>query len=159
VTAIQPITIGGTGGISGTTTAMEYRVGTTGSWTTCAAGSTTGLQPGSYQVRLSVTGSSFVGAVSTVTINGSQQDVPVTSIRIAAMPAITVKRGETVKFDLILNEGARSDGIVWTVNNTSYATVDPVNGTVTILNKTGTVVLVATDTASGLSHSVILRIT
>jgi hypothetical protein len=203
---------------------MEYRAGTTGSWTACAAGSTTGLQPGTYQVRLSVTGNSFVGAVTTVVIytpadytavdelisfanalnrskyttaslavldaaiaavvrgldisqqtivdgfarainnaidslvERNQEEVPVTSLRINTAPIVSVKRGEILRFMVTLNDGAQTDGIVWSVSSKTYATVDN-KGTVTILNKTGTVILTAADLSSGLSHSIILRIT
>ena len=90
------------------------------------------------------------------------EDIPVlsniTSLRINAAPTVSVKRGETYKFKLILNEGASANGIIWSVSNPLYASVDAY-GNVTILNKAGTVILTATDTVSKLSHSIILRIT
>jgi len=74
VTAIQPAT-DSAGGISGTTTLMEYRAGTTGAWTTCTEASTTGLTPGVYQVRLKATIGSFPGTHATVTITAPQGPV------------------------------------------------------------------------------------
>jgi hypothetical protein len=46
--------------------------------------------------------------------------------------------------------------IVWTVSDPTFAVVK--DGVVTILNKMGIVVLTATDTESGISHSIVLRI-
>jgi len=83
--------------------------------------------------------------------------VPITSIQIDAPPTTTVVRGGSYSFRATLNEGALSGGIVWSVSNPLYATVDN-NGAVTILNKTGTVILTAKDPDSGLSHSIVLRI-
>lgn len=68
VTAIQPTVVGSTGGINDTTAAMEYRLGTTGAWTTCTASNTIGLVIGTYQVRLKATDSNFASAVATVTV-------------------------------------------------------------------------------------------
>ena len=84
--------------------------------------------------------------------------VPIASLRINAVPAVRVKRGETLTFTLNLNDGAVADGIVWTISNVEYATVDN-KGTVEIFDKTGAIVLAATDPSSGLCHSIILRIT
>ena len=82
--------------------------------------------------------------------------VPVTLIRIDAVGTVTVKRGERISFDVLLNAGASAEGLVWSVSNPIYATVS--DGNVTILNKTGTVTLTVTDPVSKLSHSIILRI-
>jgi len=82
---------------------------------------------------------------------------PVTSIRIDAGVIETVARGATYKFGLNLNEGAIGDHIVWTVSDPSFALVDD-EANIYILNKTGTVRLIATDLLSGLSHSITLRI-
>jgi len=83
--------------------------------------------------------------------------VPVSSIKIDSPAATTVARGVTYDFKAILNEGATGDNIVWSVNNPLYANVNG-EGSVSILNRTGSVVLTATDTVSGLSNSIVLRI-
>ena len=83
---------------------------------------------------------------------------PITSIKIDAPITTTVARGAIYNFGLILNEGAIGNDIVWTVSDPSFAIVDD-KANVYILNKTGTVRLVATDPVSGLSHSIALRIT
>ena len=88
----------------------------------------------------------------------SQPVTPITSIRINANASSAVSRGATYNFKVVLNEGALDNNIVWEVNNPVYAKVGT-DGSVTILNKTGTVVLTATDPVSKLSHSIILRIT
>jgi len=69
VTAVHPTIAGGTGGLGGTTTYMEYRnVTTSGSWIQCAQISTAGLQPGTYQVRIRATQTAFAGVSTTVRI-------------------------------------------------------------------------------------------
>jgi len=85
------------------------------------------------------------------------QKAPITSIQIDAPSTTTVIRGGIYSFRAILNEGALGDGIIWSVNNPLYATVNS-NGIVAVLNKTGTAILTASDPASGLSHSIVLRI-
>jgi uncharacterized repeat protein (TIGR02543 family) len=61
-----PDVSGGTGVISGTTTAMEYRASSsTGAWTTCTAVSTQ-VSAGSYDVR--VKGSTSASEITTVTV-------------------------------------------------------------------------------------------
>jgi uncharacterized protein YjdB len=52
---------------------------------------------------------------------------------------------------------ATSGGIVWTVSDPTLATV--VDGVVTIRNKMGVAILTARDTESGITHSIMLRIT
>ena len=84
--------------------------------------------------------------------------ITVTSLRVNAPASMAVKRGETITPSVVLNEFAFDDGIVWSVNNPLYAKINPDN-TVTILNRTGTAVLTATDTLSGLCYSIVLRIT
>ena len=84
--------------------------------------------------------------------------IKITSININAPVSSAVTRGKTYEFKVILNEGALDKNIIWSINNPLYANVSP-DGTVTILNKTGTAVLTAFDPVSGLSHSIILRIT
>jgi hypothetical protein len=69
VTAIQPTVIGGTGGISGTTTAMEYKLSTASSWTAITGSSVTGLTAGSYVVRVKATASAFKSEEISVTIS------------------------------------------------------------------------------------------
>jgi hypothetical protein len=81
----------------------------------------------------------------------------ITSIRINAPACVTVVRNGKYNFELLLNDGATSDSLVWTTSNTAYAIVGA-DGTVTILSKTGTIVLMVTDPVSKLSSSIILRI-
>jgi predicted acyl esterase len=92
------------------------------------------------------------------TVKANFERIPITSIRINSAASIAVKRGETLDFGVILNAGAIDIDIVWTVNNALYASVGE-GGIVTILNRIGTAVLTATDPASGMSYSIVLRIT
>ena len=104
------------------------------------------------------TATTFAVPVGGAVVKAEFERIPITMIRIDAFPSIAVSRGNTYTFDLILNEGAIADRILWSVNNPQLAKVTN-DGTVTILNRTGTVVLTATDPDSGLNYSIILRIT
>ncbi|MEG1844846.1 MAG: Ig-like domain-containing protein [Clostridia bacterium] len=61
---------GNTGAITGATEAMEYRAGTSGTFTAVGSGVTTieGLAAGTYQVRLKAAETSFAGEVTALTI-------------------------------------------------------------------------------------------
>ena len=86
-----------------------------------------------------------------------------TSIRIAqgsqlAAPMIPIGRNSTIAFNVLLYPtGAMSNGITWSVNNPNLASVDQ-NGVVTTKGMSGNVTVTARD-ASGVTHSVILRVT
>jgi hypothetical protein len=80
-----------------------------------------------------------------------------TEMKIDVNVTATVARGGVYNFDLLLNEGATGRNIVWTVSDPSFALVDD-EGSIYILNKTGTVRLIATDPVTGLWHSITLRI-
>jgi hypothetical protein len=88
---------------------------------------------------------------------------PTTEVRIRdSAPTVSVKRGMTYDFDMDINEGANRNNIVWSLSNPLYATVvknKDNSASVTVLNKTGTVILTATDKIDGMSFSIILRIT
>ena len=80
----------------------------------------------------------------------------VTVVKIDAPSSMTLPRNSTYKFSVILNQGAKDDGIVWSINNTAFATVDN-NGVVTTKNMAGTVILKVT-ASNGVSTSIIIRI-
>ena len=88
----------------------------------------------------------------------------ITSLRIAtpqhiqAPSTVTVGRKVEKQFGVILNTGARSDGVVWRVSNTNIASVDA-DGRVTTFDRIGSVILTASDPESGLQHNIALRIT
>jgi hypothetical protein len=93
----------------------------------------------------------------------TNKGVMITFLRIAtangmAPPILAVSRNSTIQFSAIVNEGATTDGIEWLLSNPDYATVDAKTGLVRILNKTGTVSLIAT-TENDVSHNITLRIT
>jgi rubrerythrin len=81
----------------------------------------------------------------------------ITSININAPVSTTVLRGTTYKFEVILNDNAIDEDIVWTTASPVFAVVNG-DGSVTIQNKTGTTLLTATDPVSKLSSSIVLRI-
>jgi len=88
---------------------------------------------------------------------------PATEVRIAtaagapAAALVTVARNRTIQFELIVNSGATTGGIVWTTSNAGLATVDEF-GLITTKNMVGTVTLTATEPVSGISNSIVLRI-
>ena len=92
-----------------------------------------------------------------ITLEAQWELNPITSIKIDVNVTDTVKRGEVYRYNLILNEDAIDINVVWTVSDPSFALIDD-EGNVYILNKTGTVRLIATDPISGLWHSITLRI-
>ena len=81
----------------------------------------------------------------------------ITALKIDALSIFTVARRGSYQFELnLVGEDAATD-IVWTIADQSLGYVDD-NGYVTIFDKTGNVRLTATDTVSGLTHSITLRI-
>nr|AGS53204.1 cell surface protein [uncultured bacterium contig00093] len=62
------------GGISGVTSAMEYKLSTAATYTAITGTSVTGLAAGTYQVRVAETANVLAGAVATVTVNASTAD-------------------------------------------------------------------------------------
>jgi hypothetical protein len=114
--------------------------------------------PGVIDVTITAPGGARCTFTVTVLNNIAAPEIPVTSIRINASAVVSVSRGKSYSFDAIVNEGASSDGIVWSVNNPLFAAVDK-TGTVTVFNKTGTLILTATAPSGKFSHSIVLRIT
>ena len=98
----------------------------------------------------------FAAAINTA-IASLIEYVQITSIQISAPTTVTIPRGATLTFAVILNPGACDDDIVWDISNPTIATVTG-NGNVTILNKTGTVTLAASDPVSGLQSSIVIRV-
>lgn len=87
-------------------------------------------------------------------------DIPITYIKIDSLSITTMRIGESRSFSLLLNEGATGKNVVWTLANPSVGSVDNA-GNVTLIKRVsiaGNVRLTATDPASGLSHSITLRI-
>jgi len=99
---------------------------------------------------------------STLSVQWSRN--PITSLKIsnaqgvAMAAAITAARNSTMQFDYVINADALHEGIVWSVSNTAYATVNAETGVLAIKNLTGTVMLTATDPLNGATHSIVLRI-
>jgi len=90
--------------------------------------------------------------------HSEEADLPeITDIKVEAGVTETVERGGVYNFNVLLNEGAYDYHIVWTVSDPSFVIIDG-EGNIYILNKTGTIRLIATDPVSGRSHSITLRI-
>ena len=105
---------------------------------------------------MNTTRASGRGAWATI-IDTSGAKVAMTVLRIDGAALVSVKHNSTMQFKAIANPGASTDGVVWSIADTSYATVDE-DGLVTTLNKLGTVMLTATDAETGLSYTVVIRI-
>jgi len=91
-------------------------------------------------------------------VGGLAEKLPmITSIKIDAKVTETVERGRVYSFGVIHEEEVLACNIVWTLSDNSFGLIDD-EGRLYILNKTGTVRLIATDTVSGLAHSITLRI-
>jgi uncharacterized repeat protein (TIGR02543 family) len=85
--------------------------------------------------------------------------IQITSIQGAAMPALVmVPRNNTAQFCYEIDPGAVREGIIWSVSNMAYATVNATTGLVTLKNLTGTVILTAKDVFSDVTISVLLRL-
>ncbi|GHT95547.1 hypothetical protein FACS1894141_4350 [Spirochaetia bacterium] len=72
LTDIQPtslVTPGDTGGINGTTTAMEYKLSSAAGWTAITGSNVTGLAAGLYAVRIKATASTFKSEEISITIS------------------------------------------------------------------------------------------
>jgi len=83
---------------------------------------------------------------------------PVTSVNIEAAMVQTVLRGMTVNFNGKVNSGSSSETLVWAVSSDAFATVDAATGSVSILNRVGTVTLTAKCSETNVSTSIVLRI-
>ena len=84
--------------------------------------------------------------------------IPIVEISIEAPTLTNVVRGQTYAFDCFIGDPSiYGADIAWSVSNETYAAVNE-DGTVTILNKTGTVILTGTDTNTGLNNSIVLRV-
>ncbi|MDR0491611.1 MAG: carboxylesterase family protein, partial [Oscillospiraceae bacterium] len=124
------------------------------------------LRNGSSTVTISLyeAGLASGNARLTIIINSNiTVYAPITFLKIAdedgnALPAMTtVSRNTVLRIGAKVNDGATSMGLVWTVSDPSFAIIDT-NGRVIILNKIGIVVLTAKDHSSGITHSIVLRI-
>ena len=92
----------------------------------------------------------------------SMEIILIKNLRIAlsdgtqAAPMVAMPRNGSHQFGLIVDEGASTDGVSWSVSNASLASVDD-NGLVTAKGISGNVTLTARD-SWGATHSIVLRI-
>ena len=140
------------GRIFGVSTPMEWAASPNGPWTPVTGNVISDLGGGTYYIRRAETEAFYASPAVAVLVQS-----PIGSLRINASIIETVARGHTYNFGVVLNPGAIANGIVWTISNPALASVDS-SGNVRIFERTGTVVLLATDPVSGISNSVMLRI-
>ena len=105
---------------------------------------------------MNTTRASGRGAWATI-IDTSGAKVALTSLKIDATALVSISRNSTMKFNVIANAGASTDGVIWSTSDTACATVDQ-EGNVTTLNKLGIVMLKVTDAETGISYTIILRV-
>ncbi len=86
---VPPTAIGAANGkITGTTTAMEYKLASpeVSTYTNCLEGETGGLQPGSYSVRVKAAGGNTTS--SAVTVNVPESNVPEAPVNLTATSGV-----------------------------------------------------------------------
>jgi hypothetical protein len=109
-----PAVTGDTATIRGTTTEMEYKLSTATTWTRAAAGNTTNLAAGQYNVRFRATDDAFVSEVANVTVRerpvsvaGTDREVPTTVEDVAAIAPVKVVAGQ---FTVGPNPSVKAEG-------------------------------------------------
>lgn len=89
------------GKIVGVSEAMEYKRSSDDAWTACTGAEITGLEPGTYQVRLKAASNAFVGEPVEVTVEG-------------VLPSITIQTSEGGTAEASLEEAAEGTEITLT---------------------------------------------
>ncbi|GHV62569.1 hypothetical protein AGMMS49587_09780 [Spirochaetia bacterium] len=137
VLAIQPTSIGGTGGINGTTSNMEYKRSADSGWTAITGSSVTGLAAGSYAVRIKATASAFKSAEVSITINaftGTAETKPNAAINYATEKLTGLANGSYTinSSNVIVSDGTYSiASLISTSSSVSLSIVKKGNGTTT----------------------------
>jgi len=85
----------------------------------------------------------------------------ITSIKIDSVAVYSLARNQSLTVSIIVNPGAMTDQVVWSVSDATLATVtgNGASATITAKSKTGMVVVTARDTRTGLSANFTVRIT
>ena len=121
------------GTISGVTTAIEYRLVTSVTWTPCVGTTISNLAPDTYQVRLRATKSSFASEETTVVISAGKEPEPDPTpsdpeptyyrVDLRPMEGVTivlasrvVEEGGTLTFTIEIEEGYVADSMRVTVS-------------------------------------------
>ena len=121
------------GTISGVTTAMEYRLVTSGTWTPCDGTTISNLAPDTYLVRLRATDSSFASEATIVVISAGKEPEPDPTpsdpdptyyrVDLRPMEGVTivptssvVEEGGTLTFTIEIEEGYVADSMRVTVS-------------------------------------------
>ncbi|MDR0469973.1 MAG: fibronectin type III domain-containing protein [Peptococcaceae bacterium] len=93
----------------------------------------------------------------TLTARWEDESLPSISFKINSSSMTSLKRNSKTTFSIIILNGTLDEGVIWSVSDTSYATVDAY-GVVTTSNKAGLITLTAKDPISGKIHMISLRI-
>ena len=141
--ATQPSSVGGKGRIP-TTTAHEYSQNQT-SWTSCS-GALTGLNAGTYYVRVKANGTSLASDVQTIRINEYTPN-GVTGVTIDESLSIYIGGTGTPSYT-VSPSNAANKAVTFSSSNTDVATVNSTTGEVTGVSK-GTAVITITTVDGG----------
>lgn len=95
LSSINTTTIGGSGGIDGTTTAMEYSTDQT-NWTNCITGSTTGLAQGIYYVRTKAVENTSFASAQTIVMVSAAADKDITAFSIDGIDGVINEGSGTI---------------------------------------------------------------
>lgn len=123
-----------------------------------------------YQARNSTFAITGNGLDIEIAVSGNPAQPPVTSLKIAdpanpLVPAVAVysaTRGKTYNFSVIVNGGGPAEDVdlLWSVSDTTIAKViNAKTGVIQIQSKIGTATLTARDLNTGISSSIVLRVT
>lgn len=141
--ATQPTTVGGKGRIP-TTTAHEYSKNQT-SWTACS-GALTGLDAGTYYVRVKANGTSLASDTQTIRIKEYTPN-SVTGVTIDETLSIYIGGKGTPSYTVSPSNAANKD-VTFSSSNPDVATVNSTTGEVTGVSK-GTAVITITTVDGG----------
>lgn len=137
---------GNDGRITGTTTAMEYRLNTNSSYTTCTEPEINGLVAGTYHVRYKAKPGYLASKTAEVVVPGYQ--IPAVDQIVLDKTEYVLPEGKTVQLTATVTPDDALQTVTWTSSDTKLATVDE-NGLVQTLNGSAAKEITITATAVG----------
>ncbi|MGM9573840.1 MAG: beta strand repeat-containing protein, partial [Hominicoprocola sp.] len=113
------------GQITGVDNTMEYRKGAEGNWTDCAGTAVTGLAPGTYQVRVKATGTSFASLAADVTIATGSEPTYTLNVTAPTFAAAAYGYTQPVAQDIIITSSGNWQSTITgvTVDSTDFFTI------------------------------------
>ena len=131
---VAPSTFGASDGkITGTTTAMEYKLSTGSTYTTASVTETTGLAAGTYDVRFAAKTGFNAGSVQTVTIAAGAS----VAINSAAIAGVTAPRRGAVPTSSITETAQYTATISWSDSPVNFLEDVVYTATITLTPKAG----------------------